>query len=171
MLGEQLHIGLALDLSQTVAPVTNAHFVKPGGGLWTSSFIDGRSEWVDWVESERFLDSYSLTWHVLTPDPASRIYVIDSLADLTRLLDRYAVKKKWDGSMRWPDFERIAGEYDAMHLTAEGQWATRLTHPDSLYGWDCESTLWFRWSFTKCVTVEAKRQANSASPVRFAFLW
>lgn len=30
-----------------------------------------------------------------------------------------------------------------MHLTSEGQWRTRMSSP-SLYGWDCESTLFFR---------------------------
>jgi hypothetical protein len=158
---QQLHIGLADVLLPEVAPVQNHAWVKPDGGFWTSSFIEGRSEWVDWIDSAGFSDPYSLAWHVLTPDPAARILLVDTLADLHRLLRRCGAEKAY--GRRWPDFEAIAAQYDAMHLTSEGQRRTRMTHPDSLYGWDCESTLWFRWCFTKCVSVEPKRAVQAAS--------
>jgi len=43
--------------------------------------------------------------------------------------------------MTFPDYEECATRYDAIHLTDRGQWATRMTHPKNLYGWDCESVL------------------------------
>lgn len=54
-------------------------------------------------------------------------------------------------TMRWLKFSEMAKQFDGMHLTDNGQWATRLPPFDSpnLYGWDCESTLWFRWAFDK----------------------
>ncbi len=161
-LGDQLHISTSRELLPHVAQVENQHFVKPRGGLWTSSLIEGRSEWVDWVEDEVFGDPFSLEWYILYPDPTARILVIDSLADLTRILKTGWQKSYPTSGVRWPDFEAIAERYDAMHLTSSGQWATRLTYPDSLYGWDCESTLWFHWCFTRFAPVQPKRREVSA---------
>jgi hypothetical protein len=45
------------------------------------------------------------------------------------------------------DFEAISNDYDGIHLTTNGESATRLTSGISLYGWDVECTLWFRWCF------------------------
>src|SRR4051794_6456762 len=84
VLGEQLHITKDAALVREIAPVRN-HFVKPHGGFWTSSYIDGKSEWVD-AHQDMFADSrgcaYTLNWFLLTVDPAARILVVDSMADL-----------------------------------------------------------------------------------------
>ena len=52
------------------------------------------------------------------------------------------------------DYEEMAKEYDAIWLTVNGQWDTRLPEMDgnydidgssiNLYGWDCESLLILR---------------------------
>jgi len=153
-LGEQLHISPAIsDLAPRVAPVLNAEFVKPqpGTGLWTSTYANGKSEWVEAYEDmfgEDGISAYALNWFVLTPCPTARILVIDSLVDLRRLLRQYPARRPYLRMLALPDFEAISRDYDAMSLTSRGQWATRLTQP-SLYGWDSESTLWFRWMFTE----------------------
>jgi hypothetical protein len=47
-------------------------------------------------------------------------------------------------------FERVGKEYDALHLTHEGYLRTRSRRcKPSLIGWDCESTLWFKWVFNE----------------------
>ena len=49
----------------------------------------------------------------------------------------------FEGVMKFPDFEKVALEFDAIHLTTRGMMETRFTPfetPD-LYGWDCESVL------------------------------
>jgi hypothetical protein len=95
-------------------------------------------------------DPYSQNWFVLEPDPGARVLVINSLADLTKLLARFPAPLTYPGShFIYPDFERIATLYDGIQLTERGQWKTRLTIP-TLYGWDTESTLWFRWCFSEC---------------------
>jgi len=154
-LGPQLHISPYSELKTAVVPVKNTRFVKPepGSGLWTSTYRDGGSAWVDAAEEMGF-SPRSVNWFVLEPDPNARVLVMRTLADLRRLLRDFAAPPLWPGSnMMWPDFERISDNWDAIHLTEAGQWKTRLTIP-SLYGWDSESTLWFRWRFTSCRRVE-----------------
>jgi hypothetical protein len=123
------------------------------GGMWTSTF-DARlgSAWIQWCLSEHFCcDRENPTWHtwLLGPEPTARVYVIDDYADLHALVVAYP-----HGERDWPvrpqvrpAWHRIAEHFDAVHLTAAGQDATRLSHPLDLYGWDCESTLWLRWAF------------------------
>jgi hypothetical protein len=76
--------------------------------------------------------------------------VVSCLDDLKVLLTTYPLDrgKSEDYAFQPLDFERMAQDFDGMHLTDEGQWSTRLTQP-SLYGWDCESTCWFRWMFDR----------------------
>lgn len=144
----QLHITAATGLLQpVVAPVQNRQFIKPLYGLWTSTYADESSAWVDWCLAEDFGNPHACSWWVLQPDPSSRVYVIDSAADLCVLCERYPDPTMAGlGTLAFLDFERIARDYDGLHLTESGQWATRHSRP-SLYGWDCECTLWFRWCF------------------------
>jgi hypothetical protein len=157
--GTQLFIGVAAPMPELLTPVSNgdgAHsiFVKPLGGLWTSTWNAEQhtSGWTEWCESEEFGAIHEKYWHLLTPKPESRIAVIDTLDDLLAFLRQYP--RAMDARLAFMrnqhlDYERMACDYDALHLTEEGQWRTRLTIPANLYGWDCESTLWFRWCFER----------------------
>lgn len=151
VLPDQLHLSNCVALIEQVAPVENDG-VKPRFGFWTSTYREGISEWVEAAEDMDFAP-YAQNWFVLAPREA-RVLVIDTLQDLKHLLDRYPHRPIKKLRMRWLDFEAIAEEWDAIHLTSGGQWATRLTHPDSLYGWDSESTLWFRWCFESWRRIE-----------------
>jgi hypothetical protein len=84
-----------------------------------------------------------------------RVVEIDSQEDLHALNDEFGVpdpvslechqKRRSHPVKRWPNWERLARHFDAVHLTEKGQWDTRLPPSgDNLYGWDCESTLWLR---------------------------
>jgi hypothetical protein len=140
-----------------IKPVTErwcgAH--KPDrGGLWTSSLLDdGTSGWIRWCLGESFQGPTWDIWH-LDPDPAARVYVIATYADLAWLAERFP--PQCDHDRPCPDgigasgvsWRRVATAYDAVQVTDDGQWVTRLSVPLSLYGWDCEATLWFRWRFT-----------------------
>jgi hypothetical protein len=129
-------------------------WVKPRGGFWTSSLTDtGRSGWIDWCLSEGYQGPEFDLWH-LDPDPDARVYTIDTYDDLLRLGNRYPPvcdhERECDrlslgSGVGW---RQVATDYDAVRVTEEGQWATRLSHPFNLYGWDCEATVWFRWRFT-----------------------
>lgn len=66
---------------------------------------------------------------------------------LGALMDRYP---RVVGLRRGLDFERLAMNYDGLHLTHDGYMRTRSRRPGpALIGWECESTLWFRWVSTE----------------------
>lgn len=127
---------------------------KPAGGLWTSTMRpDGDSAWMEWRRSEHweFVDDVHL--YALVPDPDAEVLVIDSQTDLREALSAYG-RTDLDTTMADQfaplDFESIAVDYDGIHLSAAGQRDTRFSRP-GLYGWDCESTLWFDWVFQDAV--------------------
>jgi len=141
--------------AELLQPVKNkVYHCKPEGGLWTSTHLTGGiSDWTRWCEAEQWSTHSGQEWQkrwLLTPVPDTHIATINSLLDLEQLLARYEQRHTTDIRIthRVLDFEQLAKEYDGIHLTESGQWATRFGEPN-LYGWDCESTLWFHWSFTK----------------------
>lgn len=154
----QLHITtLPGELAAHVAPVQNRMFVKPLYGLWTSTYDGQSSAWVDWCRDEQFGDPDACSWFLLQPNKDARVYVVDTQADLTALVARYpdpTLPAQFRKTMTALDFEAISRDYDAVHLTHGGQVATRMSTP-SLYGWDCESTVWFHWRFTSVEKVAA----------------
>lgn len=128
-------------------------WVKPEGGMWTSPY-EGKfgSAWCQWCLQEEFRiergHPYFHLW-LLEPDPAGRLYLVDSEEALKDLVDYYpGTPMDSRFPFEYPDWLAVAEDFDGVHLTEEGQWQTRLSHPANLYGWDCECTLWLRWKFT-----------------------
>lgn len=139
---------------------------KPHGGLWTCPEMElGRSAWIDWCMAEGCQKwiRHKRLWRVVAAEP--RVYVIDSFRDLKRALKRWPHRPYADTDIpslrreREIHYVAMAEEYDAVYLTEEGQWATRLTFPDNLYGWDVPSILWLRWVFDR---VEPVRRLKAA---------
>lgn len=157
----QLWLGTREPDAAHFAPVTNdphGIILKPRGGLWTSSYdAETRmSEWLAWCYDNMPGWANRRAW-VLTPAPDARVYTINGVADLKHLCARYATEElmRLRQLNRFPaiaemypplDFASVATDYDAIHLTSGGEARTRLSTP-SLYGWDCESTVWLRWAF------------------------
>jgi hypothetical protein len=171
----QLFIGRKEPNSHHFNPVSNdeGFGVKPRGGLWTSTYgpVYG-SGWVDWCLSEDYNvppDGRFASW-LLEPNPTAVVLEIDSYEDLQVLVESdygidgpgYALRLGGRGI----NFEKLAtwGHIDAIHLTERGQWATRLSHPHTLYGWDCESTLWLRWAFVKVENLGYRRWMPAEAP-------
>src|ERR1035437_2271339 len=76
------------------------------GGIWTATAkLDGTSSWCNAWMRRRF------NAHLLHPEPA-RVYTVDNLDDIKRLAARYGAQ----GSI----LNRIAEDYDAVHLTERG---------------------------------------------------
>jgi len=150
----QVHWGGALNLlPELVAPIEplDRPRFKPRGGLWTSTHTPADvhlSDWSRWCHDEmpEWLH-HRIAWK-LQPR-AARLIVIDTLADLVSVVRQFpAVDRRYSDRAEHPDWHAIAGAgYDGVHLTEKGQWRTRMSMPENLYGWDCESTLWFRWCF------------------------
>lgn len=120
---------------------------KPKGGLWTSPVRGSKSPWIEWVDQNDF---YSGEERVFAIVPAEcTVLTIDSNDDMHSVLDEYSRDLSdipgLAGDTYAPfDFEAISDDYDAIHLTSDGQVETRLSRP-GLYGWDCESFLWLNW--------------------------
>jgi hypothetical protein len=148
MLGVQLHINDKLPSNNFIEPVKNV-WVKPAGGLWTSTFNGGASAWVDWCVGNEFGDPYSKKWFLLSPHEDTRILTINSYNKLHKILKEYPFKRQHPlgGYDEYLDYEAISKDYDAIHLTEKGQIETHLSGCINLHGWDCESVLWFRWGF------------------------
>ena len=148
-LGPQLLLHDAAILPQDLRRVQNDRraLAKPRGGLWTSTYdpIYG-SAWVCWCVAYRYNEPFDLHWTVLSIPKSARIAVIDSKADLARFIEQHPRILRGRKGL---DFERLSTEYDGLHLTNEGYLKTRSTRSGPLLGgWDCESTLWFRWIFS-----------------------
>lgn len=149
-----------LPTESSVLPVTNNNFfVKPFGGLWTTP--TGAPTWLAWCDRENFRPEKTLTNYELAPVKDLTLVVIDSLEDLENLLNVYALPRSSEYSTilhyhqltRVLNFEKLATVFDGIWLTETGQSQTRLSQPDNLYGWDLESVLWFKWSFSETRTV------------------
>lgn len=147
----QVWVGIGEPTAEGMTPFNFNDYprCKPVGGMWTSTWDEHTGGgWVQWCVGEDFCvpaDGWR-AWR-LTPRPDARVYEIDTYADLDALFARFPHESPHPALDGYPHWERIGEEFDAIHLTDAGQWATRLSHPLSLYGWDCESTLWYRWAF------------------------
>lgn len=168
MIGVQLTITSAQAMIEEVVPIQNhgSAFIKkpaPGTGLWTSTWDaeEKTSDWVEWCSGENFGTPYSDNWFLLTPKSDVKLYIIDGAGDLTRLLKEYEwidpfYRNRLDERFmrRFAtgiDFERLAQEYDGLHLTHRGnnQLHLNIMGDHDLNAWDVESTVWFRWCFSK----------------------
>jgi hypothetical protein len=116
---------------------------KPRGGFWTSTYDpDYGSGWVRWCVAYRYNDPFDLHWTVVHVPKSARVATISSQSDWAALIERYPCTVR---GRRGLDFEKLAPEYDGLHLTNEGYLRTRSRRSGpALIGWDCESTLWFR---------------------------
>lgn len=137
-----IHYGKSELSAAAFNPIFNGDpFVKPrSGGLWASP-VDSSFGWKDWCEGEEFRLGHlnkSVSFEI-----TGNIYTIDSLDDLLKIpYKREPLIFKSD--LFYPDFEKMAENYDAIYLTERGQARTRMTSPN-LYGWDCECVLVLNW--------------------------
>ena len=164
-LGPQIHVGSAPPPKRFV--IQN-DWHKPKGGYWTSSFIDDTCDWIRWTQAEQWRHNEFDTGKgfLMSIAPDARIINIDSFEDLTKLLEVYPVLGDRFGTiLRDIDFVSMKRDgYAGLHLTREGQWRTRHTRP-SLYGWDCESTVFLCNVFlnVRSVKIEESRVYNKES--------
>jgi hypothetical protein len=146
----QLRVDDRSVVEPSIRPVRNdpKSLSKPRGGFWTSTYDEHYgSGWVRYCVAYRYTDPFELHWTVLSVASSARVAVVGSAEDLEYLIDRYPriLRRR-----RGLDFERLSMDYDGLHLPHDGYLRTRSRRPGpALIGWDCESTLWFRWAFTE----------------------
>lgn len=149
---QQLFVGYQPKI-ELMNPVFNRNFVKAGGGLWTSTFIDNDSysDWIEWCVGNNFWSTDNIEGWLLTVNKDVRILEIDSLEDAKKAFSKYSYSLH--GIMNFLDYEKMSKDYDGFHLTNKGEIQTRWDINNSLYGFDCESTHWFRWVFDKVESI------------------
>jgi hypothetical protein len=125
-------------------PIEN-DWQKAKGGLWTSTFENGKSDWVEWCEWENFFTSDSRDGWLLIPNKAVKLITIDSYKDLENLYKNFGIELHQGYEIL--DFKKMANTFDGIHLTHKGRTETRLSAPYNFNSWDVESTNWFRWCF------------------------
>lgn len=119
-------------------PIKNTTWVKPDGGLWSSP-VDSKYGWKEWCIDENFRVKSLKQYFILELNKNAKILTIETEDDLYSQLKWITYEKPFGDA---PNFEDLITQgFDAIHLTADGQWNTRLTHPRNLYGWDCETVL------------------------------
>jgi len=164
-----------------VTPVKNegsaSYLKKPqfNTGLWTSTYRESTqdSAWVSWCKKEDFGNPYGLRWYLLEPKHTARIYCIRGEAEAALLLKDYSwiderVKSLYDVFSEFAsytftgfDFERLAQDYDGLQLTARGNVLLHNSLRCNMNAWDAESTLWFRWCFTRVEEITPALQKES----------
>lgn len=121
-------------------------WLKPHGGLWTSTWETAFTVgWPAWCIAEEFKPIED-GW-LLKPARA-RVLTIRSGADVDAFMRCYG-EPLWPGSHReCPAWSRVAEGADAVRLVAPHNPEIRFSPVHmTFYGWDCESTLWFRWCY------------------------
>jgi hypothetical protein len=157
-----------LTLPERFRPIQEGkhRFVKPhAGGLWTAPVTevtaDGeivRTAWTDWCRDNMWGDDDADSrFLAVVPQPHARVLLIDTLDDLRAIVDAYPnpVEPYPFVGERYPNWLALASDWDAVYLTDDGQWATRLPPfgMPNLYTWDCATVLWLRPAYTVPVLV------------------
>jgi hypothetical protein len=159
----QLHMSRYSDsrpAAHTMIPPSNGHRLKPSGGLWTSTLGTSHADgwlWYCVTEHDAFAQNGERTtmqqrgW-MLDPWPA-HILRIETVADVQRLWYAYATADPHRPTRLLLDWEQMRRDgWEGLHIP--DYWAehirfglTGMPYLPSFYGWDCESTIWFRWCF------------------------
>ena len=143
-----------------IESVKNEDFLKPFGGLWTSTYTPNEkycSDWMEWCAREK-PEWLTGNCYICHPKEEATVYVIENYMDLVNLYKNgFGIKATYSDKI-FPDYEKLSKVCDGLMVTGKGQRETkfrRVPFEYDLYGWDCESTIWFRDVFEKVVSVRS----------------
>jgi len=128
-------------------------FKKPKGGFWTSTIkvvADYKitSEWIEYRQNSNWLIKEDENIYELEVAPNANVYTIKSKKDFENLKTNYSLDANTKSDINI-DFEKLQSDgYSGLRVT-------RNTYT-LLNGWDCESTLWFKWCFTNVQKIPKK---------------
>jgi len=155
-----------------ISQLSSAHFIAPrrddwtrnvkpfGVGLFTSTgFQKTQGMWRLYLDLGKYSSNFPKPW---------RIWKLDINATAT--VCNIATAAQWEGlvinnpmsrdGLVYPDWEAIAEEWDAVHITVSTIAAIQGMRLRTSIGliapsyWDVETTFWLRWSFTSATLVE-----------------
>lgn len=153
---KQLHVTSAKEMERNIKSVKNTKAgikIKPNGGLWTSTFVEGTSEWNQYAKSEN-INKVVDEGFILTPTKDAKIYYLtqDTIEEFVNtyineykdpLEDLFGLRFR---ESFYIDFEKLSTKYDALHMDP-----SKIDSPYMLdyhlFLWDIESTIWFKWCF------------------------
>lgn len=162
----QLHVGMVDPLIKVNTPITQHLSCKGIGGLYTSTYLGKKlgSDWVQWCIGNDFHVPENGIWkgYLIEINKDAKIFIVNSLEDMHYLFDTYSSPMLERLSLEQIDFNKMAEDYDGIHMTMHGERVTR--HPflfgddrggmRSMYGWDVESTHFFRNVFDSISSIE-----------------
>jgi hypothetical protein len=130
-------------------------------GFYTSTATpEGRSMWREYLELFRESTLYPLPWHIWEMEVDTNDISVAEIVSARRwveFVDAYALTS--DGLV-YPDWEKIARKFDAVHVTLPTIVAAQGFHFRTSRGliapafWDVETTFWLRWRFSGAHLVE-----------------
>jgi hypothetical protein len=142
---------------------------KPKRAFWTSTYVSGVvSPWL--LAPEGQLSGPYCVWAVAATN-AARVFEIQSRGAWSALARSYpraqagythttTAHRPQRSARLDPDWSDVARDWDAVHLSTGG-WLTAEDVPyevdrrtSELRGWELESTVWFRWSFSSVERME-----------------
>ncbi|MFC8728226.1 hypothetical protein [Streptomyces bacillaris] len=163
-------------------PVRNQeNFNRPEHGLWCSPVTSWSAAgaptataWTSWLAHPGDITgqpSIHAGAHTritaVTPLPDTLIYLIETQADLDRLVATFPLPADHLMHRSTPDWEAMASAgWDAVYVSAAGLEANAERHVmtgPSLYGWDCPSVLWLRPAY-RLIPPQAEASAQKEPP-------
>ncbi|MEY9840682.1 hypothetical protein [Streptacidiphilus sp. EB103A] len=144
-------------------PVVRGPHPERGAGLWTSPAVEQDDDgtvlvtvWSQWYATEYPGEDHYCEHLRIVPNPTARIVLIDNRQDLLALVQQYPnppAGGALDDSPLFPNWPEVAGEWDAVYLTADGARATDTQDPDTatephLYGWTGATVVWLNPAYT-----------------------
>lgn len=139
-----------IDLDRFVTPRGIRPDNKPEtGGFWTSTLTaNGKSGWLEFAEKEGiYSESKKQDLQVYHIDVANsaRVLLINTIEDFEQAVKDYGFMQQeqnlFQGVYYEPrlNYDKLMKDYDALSVTSNALHENFL----ELYGWDCESTIWF----------------------------
>lgn len=128
---------------QLFQPIKNYLF-KPTGGLWSSTYLPNHnyhSAWQWFCDRQFGGEKKYRTVFEFKKD--TKVYTIDNYINLRDLAINYPFDPHPDLELftSFVDYEKLAEDYDVVHLTLNGQTETAYSFPLSLWGWNVECCL------------------------------
>jgi hypothetical protein len=134
---------------------------KPfGGGLFTSTGVLGTyGMWRIYLELNRGSTLHPLPWYTWAVEP-HRHAIVHEITTAAEWVGFVLSHPRREHELLFPNWESVARNYDAVHMTLRAIGATQGLYFPTEQGivaapyWDIESTMWLRWCFGSVRLVE-----------------
>jgi hypothetical protein len=140
---------------------SRTRFANPFGvGLYTSTgFLETQGMWRLYLDLGHYSSNFPHPWNAWRVDigRSARVHNLTTASEWVDLALRYPAVTD---DLIYPDWQKIAEDWDAVHITTRAIAAiqgVRIQTSEGLLApsyWDVETTFWLRWSFSSATLVE-----------------